>query len=106
MAAFKAGEIDFIASFSPEHIDTMKAQNPKAQIMTGKETTPMVAQMKVTVPKDSKPMSMERAPHPIFGDVRVRKADGCYGIDRQETVKIAFKGQSSPRVGMNPPGAD
>src|SRR6266571_4687149 len=57
MAAFKAGEIDFIASFSPEHVDTMKAQNPRAHIMTGKETTPMMAQMKVTVPKDGKPMS-------------------------------------------------
>src|SRR2546428_3464269 len=30
MAAFKAGEIDFIASFSPEHVDTMKVQNPRA----------------------------------------------------------------------------
>jgi peptide/nickel transport system substrate-binding protein len=104
MAAFKAGEIDFIASFSPEHVDTMKAQNPRAQIMTGKETTPMMAAMKVTVPKDGKPMSPERAPHPIFGDVRVRKAIGCYGIDRQEIVKIAFKGQATPWVGMAPPG--
>jgi len=104
MAAFKAGEIDFIASFSPEHVDTLKAQNPKANIMTGKETTPMVAQMKVTVPKDGKPMSTERAPHPIFGDLRVRKAIGCYGIDRQEIVKIAFKGQATPWVGMAPPG--
>ena len=104
MAAFKAGEIDFIASFSPEHVDTLKAQNPRALIMTGKETTPMVAQMKVTVPKDGKPMSTERAPHPIFGDVRVRKAVGCYGIDRQEIVKIAFKGQATPWVGMAPPG--
>jgi peptide/nickel transport system substrate-binding protein len=104
MAAFKAGEIDFIASFSPEHVDTLRAQNPKAHIMTGKETTPMVAQMKVTVPKDGKPMSTERAPHPIFGDLRVRKAIGCYGIDRQEIVKIAFKGQATPWVGMAPPG--
>jgi len=104
MAAFKAGEIDFIASFSPEHVDTMKAQNPKALIMTGKETTPMMAAMKVTVPKDGKPMSTERAPHPIFGDLRVRKALGCYGIDRQEIVKIAFKGQATPWVGMAPPG--
>src|SRR5437773_977492 len=36
MAAFKAGEIDFIASFSPDHVETLKAQNPRAQIMTGK----------------------------------------------------------------------
>jgi peptide/nickel transport system substrate-binding protein len=104
MAAFKAGEVDFIASFSPEHVDTMKAQNPKALIMTGKETTPMMAAMKVTVPKDGKPMSVDRAPHPIFGDLRVRKALGCYGIDRQEIVKIAFKGQATPWVGMAPPG--
>jgi len=104
MAAFKAGEVDFIASFSPEHVDTMRAQNPRAQIMTGKETTPMMAAMKVTVPKDGKPMSPERAPHPIFGDLRVRKAIGCYGIDRQEVVKIAFKGQATPWVGMAPPG--
>jgi peptide/nickel transport system substrate-binding protein len=104
MAAFKAGEIDFIASFSPEHVDTLKAQSPGAVIMTGKETTPMLAAMKVTVPKDGKPMSKERAPHPIFGDLRVRKAIGCYGIDRQEIVKIAFKGKATPWVGMNPPG--
>src|SRR5262245_52416461 len=104
MAAFKAGEIDFIADFSPEHVDTLKAQNAKAQIMTGKETTPMLAAMKVTVPKDGKPMSKERVPHPIFGDLRVRKAVGCYGLDRQEIVKIAFKGQATPWVGMIPPG--
>src|SRR3989441_9745438 len=104
MAAFKAGEIDFIASFSPDHVDTLKASVPKAHIMTGKETTPMLAAMKVTVPKDGKPMSVERAPHPIFGDLRVRKAVGGYGIDRNEIVKIAFKGQATPWVGMAPPG--
>src|SRR5215475_9647452 len=79
MAAFKAGEIDFIASFSPEHVGTLRAQVPNAQIMTGKETTPMLAAMKVTVPKDGKPGGKERIPHPLFGDVRVRKAIGCYG---------------------------
>jgi peptide/nickel transport system substrate-binding protein len=104
MAAFKNGEVDFIASFSPEHVDTLKAQSPNAQILTGKETTPMLAAMKVTIPKDGKPMSPDRTPHPIFGDLRVRKAIGCYGIDRQEIVKIAFKGQATPWVGMAPPG--
>lgn len=104
MAAFKAGEIDFIASFTPEHVDTLKAQNPGAQILTGPETTPMVALMKVTVPADGKQMSEKRAPHPIFGDIRIRRAVGCYGLDREEIVKIAFKGQATPWVGMNPPG--
>src|SRR5215467_7648332 len=104
MAAFKAGEIDFIADFSVDHIDTLRAQNPGAQIMTGKETTPMVAMMKVTVPADGKPMSKNRAPHPIFSDIKVRKAVGCYGIDRKEIVKLAFKGQAKPWVGIIPPG--
>ena len=104
MAAFKAGEIDFIADFSADHVDTLRAQNPRAQIMTGKETTPMVAMMKVTVPADGKPMSKDRGPHAIFNDLRVRKAIGCYGIDRKEIVKIAFKGQATPWVGIIPPG--
>jgi peptide/nickel transport system substrate-binding protein len=34
----------------------------------------------------------------------VRKAVGCYGMDRKEIVKIAFKGQATPWVGINPPG--
>src|SRR5204862_6250399 len=75
-----------------------------AQILTGKETTPMVATMKVTVPKDGKPMSKDRAPHPIFSDLKMRKAVGCYGIDRKEIVKIAFKGQATPWLGIIPPG--
>jgi peptide/nickel transport system substrate-binding protein len=104
MAAIKAGEIDFIAAFSADHVDTLKSQSPRAQILTGPETTPMVAQMKVTVPRDGKPMSKDRAPHPIFGDIRVRKAIGCYGLDRQEIVKIAFQGRATPWVGMIPPG--
>src|SRR2546428_3277946 len=80
MAAFKGGEIDFITDFSPEHVDSLKAQNPRAQIMTGKETTPMVALMKVTVPRDGKPMSKDRAPHPGLTGIRVRNAAGWYRI--------------------------
>jgi ABC-type transport system substrate-binding protein len=106
MAAFKAGEIDFIASFSPEHVDTLKAQNPGVQILTGPESTPMTAMMKVTNPAPGeKKLSKKRVPHPIFGDLRVRKAVGCYGTDRDAMVKIAFKGQATPWVGMISPGA-
>jgi len=104
MAAFKAGEIDFIASFTPEHVGTVKAQNPGVQVMTGKETTPMVAPMKVTVPADGKQMSKERKPHAVFGDIKVRKAVACHGLNREEIVKIAFKGAATPWIGMNPPG--
>ena len=106
MAAFKAGEIDFIASFSPEHVETLQAQNPDAQLLTGPESTPMTAMMKVTnAAPGEKKLSKKRVPHPIFGDVRVRKAVGCYGTDRDEIVKIAFKGKATPWVGMISPGA-
>lgn len=104
MAAFKAGEIDFIASFTPEHVPTVKAQNPGARLMSGKETTPMVAMMKITDPADGKKMSKNRAPHKIFGNLNVRKAVACYGMDRKEIVQIAFKGKATPWIGMNPPG--
>ena len=104
MAAFKAGEIDFIASFTPEHVPTIQAQNPGARIMSGKETTPMVAMMKITDPADGKKMSKDRMPHKIFGDINVRKAVACYGMDRKEIVQIAFKGKATPWIGMNPPG--
>jgi len=104
MAAFKAQEIDFIASFTPEHVGTLKGQNPDAQILTGKETTPMIAMMKVTSPADGKRLSENRKPHPVFGDINVRKAVGCYGMDRKEIVQIAFKGEATPWAGMNPPG--
>lgn len=104
MAAFQAGEIDFIASFSPEHVNTLKDQNPDAQIMTGPETTPMVAMMRITVPCDGKGLSENRCPHPLFNDIRVRKAVGCYGMNREEIVKIAFNGKATPWVGMIAPG--
>ncbi len=95
MAAFKAGEIDFIIDFSPEHVDSLKAQNPSALIMTGKETTPMVALMKVTVPRDGKPMSKDRAPHPVFSDMRVRQA-ALMGIDRAGMAKALGFGVGVP----------
>jgi peptide/nickel transport system substrate-binding protein len=104
LAAFQAGEIDFMASFTPEHVGTLTAQNPDAIVMTKKETTPMTAMMKVTVPCDGIPMSTPRCPHPIFGALKVRKAVGCSGIDREGIVKVAFRGLATPWVGMIPPG--
>jgi peptide/nickel transport system substrate-binding protein len=105
MAALKAGEIDFIVSFSPEHVGTLKAQNPEAQILTGPETTPMGAMMKVTNPAPGEErLSDKRVPHPVFGDIRVRKAVACYGMNREEIVKIAFRGEAAPWLGMIPPG--
>src|SRR5258705_4924522 len=75
MAAFKAGEVDFIADFLADHVDTLRAQSPRAQVMTGKETTPMVAIINVTLPADREPLSKDRAPHATLNDITGRKAD-------------------------------
>jgi len=65
-----------------------------------------VATMKITNPAPGeKKGSKNRVSHPIFGDIRVRKAVACYGMNRDEIVQIAFKGQATPWVGMIPPGA-
>jgi ABC-type transport system substrate-binding protein len=77
--------------------------------MTGKETKPMVAMMKITVPCSGEPMSAERCPpaercpHPIFGDPKVRQAAACYGMNRGEISEITFRGQATPWLGMIPP---
>src|SRR3989449_5147565 len=55
MAAFKAGEVDFIASFSPEHVDSLKAQNPKGRGRTGEETPAEPAAEEGTAPNAGKP---------------------------------------------------
>lgn len=64
----------------------------------------MVALMKVTAPADGKQMSKDRKPHAVFGDIKVRKAVACHGLNREEIVKIAFKGAATPWIGINPPG--
>ena len=104
MAAFKAGEIDFIASFSPEHVDTLKAQSPNARDHDRQGND-------ADGGGDEGDRAQGRQAHVqgagAASDLRrsqVRKAIGCYGIDRKEIVKIAFKGKATPWVGMNPPG--
>ena len=64
----------------------------------------MVALMKVTVPCDGTPMSAERCPHPIFGNQKMRQAIACDGMNRDEIVEIAFRGQATPWLGIIPPG--
>ena len=105
MAAFKAGEIDFIASFSPEHVDTLKAQVPEGPDHDGQGDD-------ADAGGDEGHRAQGRQADVQGARARTRSSatsacarpSGCYGIDRKEIVKIAFKGQATPWVGMNPPG--
>jgi ABC-type transport system substrate-binding protein len=89
VSALRAGEVDLINSLSPELVRVVE-RDRNLTVLTGPETTPMVAILNVSKPP--------------FDDVRVRKAIGCYGIDRLEIVQKALLGLATPMVGMAGPG--
>lgn len=90
VSALRAGEVDLINSLSPELVRVVE-RDRNLTVLTGPETTPMVAILNVSKPP--------------FDDVRVRKAIGCYGIDRIEIVQKALLRLATPMVGMAGSGA-
>src|SRR5262249_26264264 len=56
MAAFKAGEVDFIAGFPVDQVDTLPAPNPRGHLIAGHETQPRVAHLEGTDAAHRKPM--------------------------------------------------
>lgn len=89
VSALKAGEVDLINSFSPELVRVVE-KDRNLTLLTGPETTPMVAILNVSKPP--------------FDDLRVRKAIGCYGLDRIEIAQKALLGLATPMVGFAGPG--
>ncbi|MBI3329639.1 MAG: ABC transporter substrate-binding protein [Nitrospinae bacterium] len=89
VSALKAREVDLINSLSPELVRVVE-KDRNLTVLTGPETTPMVALFNVSKPP--------------FDDLRVRKAIGCYGIDRIEIVQKALLGLATPMVGFAGPG--
>jgi peptide/nickel transport system substrate-binding protein len=85
VAALKTGEVDMLNSVSPELVRVLQADK-NTTVLGGLEATPMVAMLQVT--------------RPPFDDLRVRKAIGCYGIDRHEIAEKAQLGLAKPLVSM------
>jgi peptide/nickel transport system substrate-binding protein len=85
VAALKTREVDMLNSVSPELVRVLQ-QDKNITVLGGLETTPMVAMLQVT--------------RPPFTDLRVRKALGCYGIDRHEIAEKAQLGLAKPLVSM------
>jgi ABC-type transport system substrate-binding protein len=85
VTALKAGEVDMLNSLSPELVRGLR-QAKNITVLGGLQTTPMAAMLQVT--------------RPPFDDLRVRKAIGCYGTNRQEIAEKAQLGLAKPLVSM------
>lgn len=85
VTALKVGEVDMLNSVSPELVRGLR-QNKNLTVLVGLQTTPMAMMLQVT--------------RPPFDDLRVRKAIGCYGTDRQEIAERAQLGLAKPLVSM------
>ena len=87
VSALRAGEVDMLNSVSPELVRVLE-RDRAVTVLSGLQTTPMVAMLQLT--------------RPPFDDLRVRKAIGCYGTDRQEIAEKAQLGLAEPLVSMAP----
>jgi peptide/nickel transport system substrate-binding protein len=85
VTALKAGEVDMLNSMSPELTRGLR-QSKNVTVLGGLQTTPMAAMLQVT--------------RPPFDDLRVRKAIGCYGTNRQEVAEKAQLGLAKPLASM------
>jgi peptide/nickel transport system substrate-binding protein len=85
ITALKAGEVDMLNSMSPDLVRGLR-QSKNLTVLGGLQTTPMTAMLQVT--------------RPPFDDLRVRKAIGCYGTNRQEIAEKAQLGLAKPLVSM------
>jgi peptide/nickel transport system substrate-binding protein len=90
VTALRAGEVDFANAIPREHVERL-ARDPQIRVLKGRET------QRVTIAFNHK--------QPIFRDVRVRRALGGYGIDRQAMVKTALLGLGQPLWSFVPHGA-
>lgn len=88
--AIRAGEIDVILN-APLGIVTTLKKDKRVVLHTSKASTTYVASI-----NNSRPM---------WKDIRVRKALGCYGINRSLIVRTALRGLSVPWNSFSAPGA-
>jgi ABC-type transport system substrate-binding protein len=90
VTALRAGEVDFANAIPREHVERL-AKDPQMRVLRGRETQRVTAAFNLK--------------NPIFRDVRVRRALGGYGIDRQAIVKTALLGLGQPLWSFVPHGA-
>jgi peptide/nickel transport system substrate-binding protein len=89
LVALRTGQIDFLQRVNPQHVPIV--EKAKGVVLeTAPERMPLVCFM-----------NMRKPP---FDDVRVRKAIGGYGLNRQEIAQTVFQNRATPLVSILPPG--
>ncbi|MEK6709346.1 MAG: ABC transporter substrate-binding protein, partial [Nitrospinota bacterium] len=88
--ALRAGEIDIINSVPLSLVQTLE-KTSGVKLYTDKTATTLAA-----------PINNQRG---AFADIRVRKALGCYGVDRGLIAKTALRGLTVPWATFASPGA-
>jgi peptide/nickel transport system substrate-binding protein len=90
MNALTAGQIDIINNLPLPLYETAK-KTPGVKVLVGPNTI-----------NYAMPINGQMDP---WKDVRVRRAIGCYAIDRAQIVKTALRGLGKPWVSYSPAGA-
>jgi peptide/nickel transport system substrate-binding protein len=89
MTALRTGQIDFLQRVNPQHVPIME-RAAGVEVVTGPDRSPLVCLMNLRKPP--------------FDDVRVRRAVGGYGMDRQQIVDTVFQGRTKPLISILPHG--
>jgi peptide/nickel transport system substrate-binding protein len=89
MASLRTGQVDFLQRVNPQHVPIME----RAEGIT-----------LVTSPDRSPVVCLMNQRHPPFDDLRVRRAVGGYGLNRDEIAKTVFQNRTKALVSILPHG--
>ncbi len=85
MTALRTGQVDILQRLNPQHVPVLERAKG-VTVETAPSRMPLVCFM-----------NQRKTP---FGDVRVRRAIGGYGINRKEIAQTVFQGRAKPLVGI------
>jgi peptide/nickel transport system substrate-binding protein len=89
MAALRTGQVDLLQRVNPQHVPIMERAKG-ITLVTSPDRSPVVCIMNMR--------------HPPFDDLRVRRAVGGYGINRQEIAQTVFQNRTQALVSILPHG--
>lgn len=89
MTALRTGQVDLLQRVNPQHVPIMERAKG-VTLVTSPDRSPVVCIMNLR--------------NPPFDDLRVRRAIGGYGMNRQEIAKTVFQNRTKGLVSILPHG--